>query len=521
MVAGVGLRLPPRSRTLAAHWTALTEGGVVRPAPEGREALGAGRSAAWLDDVDGVDLSGLSLDEGAARWLDPVGRLLLACARDALASAGLGKGPHAAGLWVGLGDDGWAATTWHAGHAGAPSAGLGAQAGFLATRVAYQLDLQGPAVALDAACASALAAVVAAADALRAGRVELALAGGATALVGATPDAWLRAIGALGTADRPRPFAKHGDGYVRGEGAGLVLLATEDAARRLGLPVIARLAGAGLSGGGRTQGIGAPSPSAHARAAAAALDEAGPGTVAYVELGGLGQPLADAIELDGVGRAYAGRGAALGTSRTVYGHLEHAAGVVGLATAIEALRRARLPPGAAPSDALPSPAGFRWASGDEVLAPDARVAVHASGMNGTVVHLVLAAGESSAALHPLPEERLDHPAPVVTDPAPAEVVPPIVRLGRILQDVFNLPDVPDADRPLAWQGLDSMGFVALRHRLEDEYGVALSQETVSGAATLRELLAAIEEPPPTVAWGVIGAAIGGVIVGVVVGMMMG
>jgi enediyne polyketide synthase len=303
----------------------------------------------------------------------------------------------------------------------------GMLANTIAGRVANFLDLKGGGYTVDAACASSLLAVATAADTLAAGRADLMLAGGVDIALDTFEIIGFAKVGALSHTEI-RPFDKRGDGFVPGEGCGMVALKRLDDARRDGDRVYAVLRGWGVSSDGRG-GITAPNATGQARAIRRALQSAGGHfPVDFVECHGTGTRAGDKTEAAGLAAAYGGgvagaeaqgsgaagpyRSIGVGSVKSVVGHTKAAAGAAGLIKATIAVNRRVLPPTAGCTE--PNPV-FETAATDfypimlgERRPADAtlRTAVSAFGFGGINTHVLLESGDAPApALAPPIDER--------------------------------------------------------------------------------------------------------------------
>ncbi|WP_310633824.1 non-ribosomal peptide synthetase/type I polyketide synthase [Paraburkholderia sp.] len=276
---------------------------------------------------------------------------------------------------------------------------------FVATRTAYKLGLKGPAISVQTACSTSLTAIGLAVENLRAGRCDMALAGGVS-ITFPQKRGYFYQEGGMGAADGVcRPFDAHAQGTVFGSGAGVVLLKRLEDALADNDPISAVIRGVGMNNDGSDKvGFTAPSVDAQARAIAIAHAEAGidPATIGYIEAHGTATPLGDPIEFAGLVQAFrlggveGGQFCALGSAKANVGHLDAAAGVTGLIAASLALRDRTLPPLShfqSPNpgiDAARSPFYFNttaraWADGPTPR----RAGVSSFGVGGTNVHVLL------------------------------------------------------------------------------------------------------------------------------------
>lgn len=308
----------------------------------------------------------------------------------------------------------------------------GMLANTIAGRVANFLDLKGGGYTVDAACASSLLAVATAADTLAAGRADLMLAGGVDIALDTFEIIGFAKVGALSHTEI-RPFDKRGDGFVPGEGCGMVALKRLDDARRDGDRVYAVLRGWGVSSDGRG-GITAPNATGQARAIRRAVRSAGGRfPLDFVECHGTGTRAGDKAEVTGLAAAYGGgaqnsgaqsggaqadgargpyRSIGVGSVKSVVGHTKAAAGAAGFIKAAIAVNRRVLPPTAgctepnpvfesAAADFYPIMLGERRPAGATL-----RTAVSAFGFGGINTHVLLESGDApAAALTPPIDER--------------------------------------------------------------------------------------------------------------------
>ncbi|WP_052405758.1 hybrid non-ribosomal peptide synthetase/type I polyketide synthase [Paraburkholderia heleia] len=276
---------------------------------------------------------------------------------------------------------------------------------FVATRTAYKLGLTGPAISVQTACSTSLTAISLAVENLRAGRCDMALAGGVS-ITFPQKRGYFYEEGGMGAPDGVcRPFDADAKGTVFGSGAGVVLLKRLEDAIADEDPIYAVIRGVGINNDGSDKvGFTAPSVDAQARAIAIAHAEADidPSSIGYIEAHGTATPLGDPIEFAGLvqafrlGGAEGGQFCALGSAKANVGHLDAAAGVTGFIAASLALRNRTLPPlthfrspnpGIDPSN---SPFFFNtavrpWTDG----ATPRRAGVSSLGVGGTNVHMVL------------------------------------------------------------------------------------------------------------------------------------
>ncbi|HEY6797404.1 MAG TPA: beta-ketoacyl synthase N-terminal-like domain-containing protein [Kineosporiaceae bacterium] len=414
-IVGIGLRGPGDIQGLDALWDVVQKGAdVTGPLPEhrrdGMDRLDLldqmSNRAGWLATPFGFDAPFFGISRREATAMDPQHRLTLEVVWEAFEHAAIPPGQAGArtGVYVGTTgqDHRWRAdgpmtSYWTPGNGHA----------FAAGRVAYTLGLEGPAMAVDTACSSALSATHLAARALEAGDCDLAVAVGVNLILTGQSTIELVRTGALSPTGRCRPFDAHADGFVRGEGCVALVLKRVDDARRDGDRVLAVIEASGLNQDGRSAGFTAPNPGAQTRLVAQTLARAGlsAADVGYVQAHGTGTLLGDPIEAEALAEAMAGRAVHVTSVKANVGHTEAAAGLFGLACAVACLRHRWIPPQAnleILNPRLPAGGGLivpRAGTGWPADAGD-RAMVSSFGMSGTNACVVLGPGHGGEATAP-------------------------------------------------------------------------------------------------------------------------
>ncbi|WBB80640.1 SDR family NAD(P)-dependent oxidoreductase [Micromonospora sp. WMMD882] len=365
-VVGMACRFPGAPNP-DAYWQLLTQGvDAVTEVPADRWDLddyfspspdAPGRmSTRWggfLDQVDQFDAGFFGLAPREVVQMDPQQRLVLELAWEALEDAGI---PPTAlrGSPVGV----FCGAMWHdyarlAGHREeiSPHTATGQDLSVVAARVSYLLGLQGPSLVVNTACSSALVAVHLACQSLRAGEATTALAGGVNLTIAPESTVAMSKFGAMSPDGRSKAFDARANGYVRGEGAGIVVLKPLSRALADGDPVHCVIRGSAVNNDGFSNGLTAPNPQAQVAMLQAAYDRAGvpPERVHYVETHGTGTMLGDPIEANAIGAVLGANRAAdrpltIGSVKTNIGHLEAAAGIAGLIKTVLAVRHRTIPP---------------------------------------------------------------------------------------------------------------------------------------------------------------------------------
>ncbi|HEY6878490.1 MAG TPA: beta-ketoacyl synthase N-terminal-like domain-containing protein, partial [Polyangiales bacterium] len=356
-IIGAGLRLPGGIDTLDAYWSALAAGknlvgtlSAQRRAPFAQRWEGLPIQGGYLEQVLGFDAAFFGISPREARALDPQHRLLLEVAWEAFEHAALPPDRLAnvrTGLYLGV--TGQDYRDWQQ---GAPDAYWATGNGhcFAAGRIAYALGLTGPTMAVDTACSSSLVALHLAAQALRAGECEVALAGGVNLVLSPRSTELVVQTRSLAPDGLCKSFDARANGFTRGEGCGVVVLKPLAQAERDGDRILAVLRGSALNQDGRSSGFTAPNVLAQTALLEAALADAGLSArdIGLIEAHGTGTSLGDPIEMEALanalGRKNGGQPLHVGSVKANIGHLEAAAGIAGVLKVIACLEHGAVPP---------------------------------------------------------------------------------------------------------------------------------------------------------------------------------
>ena len=298
------------------------------------------RWGAYIDGIDRFDASFFRIAPVEARPLDPQQRLLLETSWEALEEAGIdpaGLRGSRAGVFVGISSNDYQLLASGAGELTTLYTATGTGHSTAIGRVAFTLGLEGPAIAVDTACSSSLVALHQAVVSLRRGEADLALAGGVNAILSPVLTEILEKAGMLAPDGRCKTFDAAADGFVRGEGCGMVVLKRLSDAEADGDRIWAVVRGSAVNQDGASAGLTVPSGPAQERVIREALSRAdlAPSEVDYLEAHGTGTELGDPVEAHAAAAAY-GRGRSgerpllIGSVKTNVGHLDAAAGVAGL-----------------------------------------------------------------------------------------------------------------------------------------------------------------------------------------------
>ncbi|MFJ4830520.1 beta-ketoacyl synthase N-terminal-like domain-containing protein, partial [Streptomyces sp. NPDC088747] len=463
-IVGMSCRFPGAASP-AEFWRLLSGGGeAVTGPPAGRPELAvAGEEirGGFLPGVDAFDPGFFGISPREAKSMDPQQRLTLELAWEALEDAGTVPErlrSTATGVFVGAVWDDYAKLA----HAyGAPALThttmTGVSRGIIANRVSYTLGLTGPSMVVDTAQSSSLVAVHLACQSVLSGESELALAGGVSLTL--TPEGFAVAerFGALSPGGRTYTFDARADGFVRGEGGGMVVLKPLARALADGDRVDGVILGGAVNNDGGGDNLTAPRGAAQRDVLRRAYELAGadPGAVDFVELHGTGTPVGDPVEAGALGavlgaaRPVGAEPLLVGSVKTNIGHLEGAAGIAGLIKAALCLRERALAPSLnyrSPHPAIPLEE-LRLRVNDALtpLEGEPLCGVSSFGMGGTNCHLVLTAAPEPAH-EPAP---LTPPVPVLLSAqSEAALRDQAERLLTHLQGNPGLP-LPEVARALA------------------------------------------------------------------------
>ncbi len=358
-IVGIGLRLPGGSDTPSSFWEFLRSGrhGIV-DVPDDRwgdvewtrQAVRV-RRAAFIRDLDEFDYSFFEISPREARLMDPQQRLLLQTTWHALEDAGIAPSKlagSATGVWVGISSNDYCRRVFSRIEKIEAHSSTGTAFSTAAGRISYVLGLNGPCNSIDTACSSSLVAVHNACGSLLSGECELAIAAGVNVIFPEYSISFSRA-GMLSPDFQCRSFDSEANGYVRGEGCGVVILKKLSDAVQDGDRIYSVIRSTSSNHCGRSNGLTAPSGAAQEKLVRQAVDKAGVdgGQIRFVEAHGTGTSLGDPIEANALLSALRCSGTEkliLGALKTKIGHLESAAGVASLIKASLCLVANEIPP---------------------------------------------------------------------------------------------------------------------------------------------------------------------------------
>ncbi|MYC67838.1 MAG: SDR family NAD(P)-dependent oxidoreductase [Acidobacteriia bacterium] len=459
-IVGMACRFPG-APDVSTYWEQLLAGTDL--VTEGRT-----KSDYWLDRVGdpeaddpsyrwGGFVGGLELFDAkffgirpiAAEAMDPQQRMLLETSWQALEDAGIDPGGlrgSRTGVFAGLNASEYRDLMIASGSDGGY---LGTMSSTTVGQIAFVLGLMGPAMPFVLNCAASLAAVHAAVTALERGEVDLALAGGVNAIFSPTYSRLLIEHGLLTSSGRCATFDAAAQGYVRGEGCGVIILKRLSEAEASGDRIWAVVRGSAVNHNGTAAGLTMPSGPAQEQVIEEALSRAGvaPSAVDYLEAHGSGSRIGDSIEVQSAAAVYgrerkADRPLLIGTAKTNMGHLESAAGIAGLIKVVLAMRHGVIPKHLhfkTPNpdvdwDRLPVRVTSERTQWPPATGRPARSGVSAFGFSGTNVHVIV-----------------EGYAPPGGDPEPSEELGPF---GAPTPVTFSVPE-PVADPKAGGEERDS------------------------------------------------------------------
>ncbi|QSJ17338.1 acyltransferase domain-containing protein [Nostoc sp. UHCC 0702] len=434
-IIGIGCRFP-HAKNPEAFWQLLSDGvDAITETPLSRwdidpKAVKLDKTntfwGGFLDQVEQFDPKFFGISAPEAASMDPQQRLLLEVTWEALEDAGQIPAHLAGtqtGVFIGISSQDFSVLSWENSNDDIYKT-TGTSHCIAANRISYVLNFTGPSIAFDTACSSSLVAVHYACQSLWNEESTLAVAGGVNLLLSPKATFNFAKAGFMAPDGRCKTFDARANGYVRGEGAGVVILKPLSQAQAEGDRIYAVIKGSAVNQDGRSNGLTAPNPQAQEAVLRSAYRISGvsPGQVQYIEAHGTGTSLGDPIEIKALGKILAegrlpGNYCTVGSVKTNIGHLEAAAGIAGLIKVALSLKHQQIPPSLhfqkpnpyIPFDKLPLRVQQTlepWPQGNSL----ALAGVSSFGFGGTNTHMVLA----QAPVESPKDDVIEHPVHFLT-----------------------------------------------------------------------------------------------------------
>ncbi len=421
-VVGMACRFPGHANDLEGYWSLLSRGGdAVTVVPSHRwdaeasfdpdpDALTKSYTkwGAFIDDVETFDAAFFGISPREAVSLDPQHRLLLEVTWEALEHAAIAPSSLAgtrASVFIGISTIDYANMIGDivGSRNGDAYAASGSAHSIASGRLSYFLGAHGPNYAVDTACSSSVVAIHGAIQSLRNGETGLAIAGGVSLTLSNLGSILTSRARMMSFDGHCKTFDESADGYVRGEGCGMVVLKRLSDAERDGDRILALLRGSAINQDGRSSGLTAPNGTAQEAVIRDALANARltPQDISVIEAHGTGTPLGDPIEMKALGAVFGARSKdeplLVGSVKTNIGHLEAASGIAGIIKVILAMQHREVPPHLhfstpnhlIPWDTIPvrvPTASMPWSTPPGV---PRRAGVSSFGFSGTNSHVIL------------------------------------------------------------------------------------------------------------------------------------
>jgi acyl transferase domain-containing protein/aryl carrier-like protein len=369
-IIGIGCRFPGGANGPEEFWKLLTEGvDAISEVPPDRWNVRAfhdpepgtpgktyARWGGFISDIDKFDAEFFGISPREASFMDPQQRILLETACEAIEDGGQPL-EHLAGsrtgIFIGVSTNDYAQIQSTADDRTTidTHSSTGGAGSIVSNRISYCFDLRGPSLSVDTACSSSLVAVHLACRSIWSGESTMAIAGGVNIIIIPEPFIGFGKLAMLSREGRCKAFDATGNGFVRAEGAGVVLLKPLAQALADGDPVYAVIRGTAVNQDGRTNGITVPSEQAQASMLREACTNAGipSGAIQYIEAHGTGTAVGDPIETNALGEVLCanrpeGSLCVIGSVKTNLGHLEAGAGIAGLIKTALAIKHGLIPP---------------------------------------------------------------------------------------------------------------------------------------------------------------------------------
>ncbi|MGV2829391.1 type I polyketide synthase [Myxosarcina sp. GI1(2024)] len=366
-IIGLGCRFP-RTQNPEEFWHLLSNGvdAITEIPPQrwnvnayydpqpGKPGKMTTQWGGFLEQVDRFEPSFFEISPREAEQMDPQQRLVLEVAWEALENAGIVRADLAGsqtGVFIGLSNIDYHRMLYRDYACLNAYSGTGTGPSIAANRLSYLLDLRGPSMTIDTACSSSLVAVHLGCQSLLQGESSLCLVGGVNLMLSPEPSITFSQAQMMAADGRCKTFDAAADGYVRGEGCGIVVLKRLSEALQDGDNIQAIIRGSAVNQDGTSHGLTAPNGPAQEKVIRQALKNAGvaPAQISYIEAHGTGTPLGDPIEVRALKSVLMkerepDQPCWLGSVKTNIGHLEAAAGIAGLIKVVLQLQHREIAP---------------------------------------------------------------------------------------------------------------------------------------------------------------------------------
>ncbi len=426
-IIGIGCRFPDADNP-QEFWRLLASGqSALKPYPQHRWGDSADVAqplpelGGFLDAIDEFDPQFFGISPREAEAMDPQQRLALEVCWQSLEDAGLPAEELAnrqTGVFMGVSSSEYAHLQARLNLLPNGYNATGNSLAMTANRISYTLDLHGPSLVFDTACSSSLVAVHYASESLKRGDCDIAIAGGVNLIASPAITASLNQAGMLSPTGTSTAFAEQVDGYVRGEGCGILIAKRLSDAQRDNDNILAVIAGSAVNHDGRSNGLTAPNGLAQQRVIQHALANAhySPKEIDYLEAHGTGTNLGDQIEFNALKHIFNHdrpneRPLWIGSAKSNIGHLEAAAGIAGLIKVCLALQQEELPAHYAPqslAEQIREKSCLQVATKNTPWMPGEKkriAGISSFGFGGTNAHLIL---EEAPARENLENEEPSH-----------------------------------------------------------------------------------------------------------------
>ena len=436
-VIGVSCNFPG-SPDKESFWKNIEKGkDLISGIPKNRQDLKRGetlhtdnrnnpcRWGGFIDGIEMFDASFFGISSTEATMIDPQSRKLLEVSWEAIEDAGyspLSLSGMSIGVFIGVSSFDYGELAVRHDNVDNTYATTGVAHSILSNRISYNLNLHGPSESVDTACSSSLIAIHRAVQSIHSGECEQAIVGGVNALLSYNGYVALSKAGILSEDGRCKTFDKSANGFVRGEGAGVVLLKPLSKAISDNDHIYAVIKGSATNHGGKAESLTAPNENAQAGLLIDAYRKSNmhPETISYIETHGTGTALGDPIEINGLKKAFDALSnkdggkkvtgyCGIGSVKTNIGHLEAAAGIAGFIKVILSLKNKILPAtinlnelnpyinvNDSPFYIVDKTKEWRLPENESGIRVPRRAGVSSFGFGGTYAHIVLEESPSTA-----------------------------------------------------------------------------------------------------------------------------